>query len=420
MEGKQGRKLTRNERKRKRMASGAVSLSQLSPGISDESYAEMNAEMNGTEGVANEGKTVEGVSLSNPTELWKFLRENCGVMIEKIMSSNEWKDSMQSHEDSILALSEENRDLKTRLAIAEGALTRCETAINKLEVRVTDLTTRSMRENIIIMNIQEQDKDKDTDIEEKLLNTFKAELSIPDQEMNTITIERAHRLGKYTQGRTRNIVAKLNTKGKTVIMRHLKNLNREKDVKITEQYPPQVHANREKLWSRFIEAKQQNKPTRWNVDKLSIDGHVINPIKDSNKDINIDTVEEAMKLPEVKHGALKTKNNSHFQAHTVEISSPDHVIPAMKAMCADTRIAGATHVSYAYRIGTERYHHSNWEDDGEWGAGKRIMEALNSTNSYNLLVCVTGWYGSQLIGPSRFDIIKEVATGAIQSTQFLA
>ena len=348
----------------------------------------------------------------------EFLRDNAGMVIQKIMSSNEWKDSMQAHEDSIMALSEENRELRNRLAIAEGALTRCEITMRKLEEKVVDLTSRSMRDNLIIKNVSEEQNEKDTDIEQKLRTTLRSELNIPEQEMKSISIQRAHRVGKQSRDRPRNIVAKLNSKGKSVVMRHLRNLNKQSKVKITEQYPPEIHANREKLWPMFLEAKKQGKAARWQADKLHIDGRVHHPPKDRNRDINLDTVEEALKL-KTQHTAVTSKNGNHFQAHVVDISTTDQVIPAIKALCADSRIAGASHVAYAYRTGRESYSISNYQDDGEWGAGKRIMEGIKNSNSYNILVCVTCWYGGSLMGPSRFDVIKELSNEAIQISGYL-
>jgi hypothetical protein len=407
-------KFSRGQRqnKRKRMTSGATSSTSTSD-MNDESLM-ASAELFVTTEKTESADTSDGV---NPGNFWNFLRENCGAVVQQILSCREWQDSMQAHEDSIMALSEENRDLKRKLAIAEGTITRCETAIKRLEDKVTDLTTRSMRDNLVIKNIEEQEQEKNTDIDEKLRQTFKNELNIPDEEMQRISIERAHRVGKYTGGRTRNIVAKLNSAGKSIVMRHLKNLNKTSSVKINEQYPPEVHAKREKLWPLFTEAKRQGKKAKWNIDRLQIDGRTHNSPIDSNKNINLDTVEEALKL-NVKHTAVTAKNGGHFQGHTVQIDSPDQVVPAMKAMYSHSHIAGASHVSYAYRTGREGYHISNWEDDGEWGSGKRIMEAITNTDSYNILVCVTGWYGGHLMGPSRFDVIKDLANEAIQVSKF--
>ncbi len=221
-------------------------------------------------------------------------------------------------------------------------------------------------------------------------------------EMTKIHIARAHRIGKSTKYRTRNIVIKLNSRGKSIIMKHLKNLDRGSTVKVVEQFTPEVHAKRDKLWPMYIEAKQQGKPARWNIDQLNMDGRTVRPPKDRNRDINMDTNDVAMKM-KVKHIAMISKENNHFQAHTVQIASVDDVVPAIKAMCADSRVAGASHVMYAY----------NWEDDGEWGGARWIMGAIQQRKTYNQLVCVTRWFGGRNMGQARFDTIKELSNIAI-------
>ena len=62
-----------------------------------------------------------------------------------------------------------------------------------------------------------------------------------------------------------------------------------------------------------------------------------------------------------------TYNGNHFQGHTVDIKNEDDVVPAMKALVADSRVSGAAHVMYAYKAGSSSYYISNWTDDGEWG-----------------------------------------------------
>lgn len=394
------------DKKRKRMASGVEAVTEMSSNLEEsiDTTTEVSTEV-------------------NRDSLFQFIRENAETIVHKILTSPAWKEHTRAQEDtvedSMQALREENQELRGRLRVAEGAIIRCEQTIKRLEDKITDSTTRSMRDNIILKNIPEEQHERDTDVERKVLATVKSELNIPEDEVSKIMVERAHRVGKLTRAssRSRNIVAKLNSKGKSIVMRNLRNQKKESRIRIVEQFPPEVHANREKLWPVFIDAKKQGKLARWNADTLIVDGRTISPLKDNNKDINIDVTDEALKL-QVKHTAVTTQQNNHFQAHTVDISSADQVIPAIKALCSDFRVAGAKHVTYAYRLGEQSYSISNWEDDGEWGAGKRIMDSIRNNDSYNILVCVTHWYGSQYMGPARFDIIKELANEAIVQSKF--
>jgi hypothetical protein len=403
------------ERKRRRESSGTMSA-----GEGEVSLGTVNEQDETSEPMvmATDAGLTSGTNPQVTADvIWEFMRENACMIVQKIVTSPEWGECLSTQECGMRELEEENKELKRRLEVAEGALTRCEKSIRRLEEKVTDLTTRSMRDNIIIKNVEERSDEKNSDVEDMVAGILKTELKIPEAELNKIVVERAHRTGKQVSGRARNIVAKLNSRGKSVVMRHVKYISNTSKIRVVEQYPPEVHANREKLWPMFVEAKAQGKATRWNVDKLTIDGKMYNPPKDINRDINLDTTEAALKL-KVKHTALTSKNNHHFQAHTVDIGTIDEVIPALKALCSDSTVAGSSHVMYAYRVGSAEHSISNWEDDGEWGAGKKIMEAIRNTDSYNILVCVTHWQGHSHLGPARFEIIKDVSNEAIQQTKF--
>lgn len=372
------------------------------------------------------GDTQEDMFTSSPEEtkanssfkendLWDFLNENCDAILEKILKQKDLSQITEriiEQDNTIQQLREENQELRRRLAIAEGAVTRSELAIDKLEERVTDLTTRSMRDNIIIKNMSEERGEDESKIEAKTLTFFEKELKISAVDMSKISVEKAHRMGKPIKGKTRNVVVRLNSKGKTIVMQHLKNLEKRNPIKVSEQYPPEVHSQRDKLWPMFIDAKQKGKPAKWSQEQLIIEGRTHKPPKDRNRNINMDTTESALKL-RVKHTAVTTKDAGHFQAHLVDISSQDDVVPAIKALCADTRVAGASHVTYAYRVGTEQHCIHNWEDDGQWGVGRWIMREIEEHNAYNKLVCITKWHGGRNIQKARFDTIKELVNAAL-------
>ena len=349
---------------------------------------------------------------------WAFLHENTTALMEVIANTGEWKDLVEANNEQTLTIQEmrqENMELRKRLAITEGMLTRAERSLKNLEDKMVETTTRSMRDNILLKNMSEEEGEDEDTIERKTLTFLRDKLKISEEDMVKIQVERAHRVGKKNRQKTRNIVVKFNSRGKTLVMKHLRNLERSSPIKISDQLPPEVHAKRNKLWPVFISAKQQGQTARWKQDQLEIDGRIKKPPTDTNMDINMDTTEVALNL-QVKHTPVLTKDKSHFQAHSVKITSPDEVVPAIKALCADTTIAGATHLMYAYRVGTENRCIHNFEDDGEWGGARHIMDAIQKKNVYNHLICITRWYGGQHIGPVRFDIIKDLADQAIQGT----
>ena len=287
--------------------------------------------------------------------------------MEVVTKTGECKDLVEANNEQNLTIQEmrqENMELRQRLAITEGMLTRAERSLKNIEDKMVETTTRSMRDNILLKNMSEEEGEDEDIIERKTLTFLQGKLKISEEDMVKMQVERAHRVGKKNRQKTRNIVVKLNSRGKTFVMKHLRNLERSSPIKISDQLPPEVHAKRNKLWPVFISAKQQGQTVCWKQDQLEIDGRIKKPPTDTNMDINMDTTEVALNL-QVKHTAVVTKDKSHFQAHSVKIASPDEVVPAIKALCADITIAGATHLMYAYRVGTENQCIHNFEDDGE-------------------------------------------------------
>ena len=174
-----------------------------------------------------------------------------------------------------------------------------------------------------------------------------------------------------------------------------------------------MHSNRSKLWDVFIAAKRDGKAASWTQDKLHIDGRTISPPKDKNTDINLDTTAAAIKL-KVKHTAISSKDKTHIQAHTVDIQSRDDVMPALKALRADSRVAQASHCSYAYRVGTEQQNLHNYDDDENWGKGKNIMDVIMRRKVYNKLICLTMWStGKNAINP-KLDVINNIIENSIE------
>ena len=54
------------------------------------------------------------------------------------------------------------------------------------------------------------------------------------------------------------------------------------------------------------------------------------------------------------------------------------------------------------------------DDDGETGAGDKLLNFLQSANISSVVVMVTRWYGGIHLGPQRFRVIIQAATASLQ------
>lgn len=311
---------------------------------------------------------------------------------------------MQSEID---VLQEENKELRDLLRVSEGRLTRAEKQIHDLSEELLQLQARSMRDNLVFYNIPES-KDEPTHCSGTLQGFLKNEMNISDENMAQISFDRVHRLGKPGVN-PRPIVAKFNPyKGKGIVMAHVKNLDKTKKFGVNDQLPRELEERKKQLLPKFKAARKDQKKPKWQVDKLVVGKEVTEVKKDQVNDININTNEIATQL-KIKHGPQKTYTKSSFQGHHVAINNQDSIIPALHAIYADSRVARATHNIYAYRIQTQSGVTEHYDDDGEWGAGKKLLELLRENQITDNLVCVTRWYGGTHLGKDRFKYIIEAA-----------
>ncbi|KAF1808221.1 UPF0029-domain-containing protein [Eremomyces bilateralis CBS 781.70] len=77
------------------------------------------------------------------------------------------------------------------------------------------------------------------------------------------------------------------------------------------------------------------------------------------------------------------------------------------------KVASATHNITAWRIKRDNIVYQDYDDDGEDAAGGRLLHLLQLTDSWNVVVIVTRWYGGIHLGPDRFRLIGAVARDAL-------
>ena len=61
----------------------------------------------------------------------------------------------------------------------------------------------------------------------------------------------------------------------------------------------------------------------------------------------------------------------------------------------------------------------DFHDDGEGGAGIKIMHLLRDSNVRNVVVIVSRWFGGMLLGPARFMYITDAARGVLNQGGYL-
>ena len=150
--------------------------------------------------------------------------------------------------------------------------------LSKIDSKLLDLESRSMRENLMFFGFEEEAGiDDDTeDCFEKVKTFLKDDLEFEQEVVERIELDRAHRMGKKRTGTIRPIVAKFHRYGDREKVR-TKGYEKREDLKIKKlsvraQWPKEIMDKRKPLYSVFKREKELGKEVKFVKDKLFIDG----------------------------------------------------------------------------------------------------------------------------------------------------
>lgn len=114
---------------------------------------------------------------------------------------------------------------------------------------------------------------------------------------------------------------------------------------------------------------------------------------------------EAATKPSIEHTSSEkhTVLKSSFIAHHTYISTAQEAL-AFQTLLKET-FPNASHHILAYHA-SDNY---DYDDDGESGAGMKLVYMLRQKSIKNCAVVVSRWFGGTKLGPQRFRIITTVA-----------
>lgn len=114
-------------------------------------------------------------------------------------------------------------------------------------------------------------------------------------------------------------------------------------------------------------------------------------------------------------GTVFIDRKSGFQAHLALISADVTVEHVLSKLMENKKIAQATHRIMAYRLYLNRSSIAqDFDDDGETGAGHRLLFLLKTMRVLNVCIVVARWFGGIKLGSDRFKHIQNVARNLIE------
>ncbi len=304
--------------------------------------------------------------------------------------------------------------LKYRQSLSESRIQRLEKTVSDQKDEIIDLKSRSMRDNVVFYQILEQQDERPEKTKELLYDFLETKMNIADAKQ-TITFDRVHRMGAKKANQHRPIVAKCNPyTGKEKILKNRDKLD-EQPYGVSEQFPPEVDEKCREL-KRIIKDKKDADPNvRCKIvhTKLYVNDELHESSKPEKFIFSSEDIASSQDV-ELVHSSDVHDQGSTFVAHGAKIESRDDVKPVLLKTFQDRRVAGATHNMFAYRFkdnhGNIREGHN---DDGEHGAGWKMLEVLRDENVEDSMIICTRWFGGKHLGPDRFKRIKEVTADAL-------
>ena len=322
----------------------------------------------------------------------------------------------QQNEDSredIDALKSENSFLRKEMQVMKSIIINLDRRVTQQENEIVDLRGRSMRDNILIHNLKEEENEN---LDTKVIGLIKAHMNLD------VEFIRIHRNGPKHPGnpKPRIITGKLkNYNDKEHILQVMRQLREDKNSSlpftITPQTPQQIHENKKKTQDLNYKYRTDKVMTKITGNKLVFpNGNVYRDKVQEPRAEDLLTMkeEEVKKLEDITVYATESvsEGGNSFKAIASQVSSYAQVRNFYRRVLRDPEYASANHNILVYRFtGSEGLVHDGYQDNGEYGAGRRILKELCDQNVSNAVVIVSRINGKHL-GPRRFQIMKDIAT----------
>ena len=320
--------------------------------------------------------------------------------------------------------------IKDDVGVLKGFSQVHDKAITNNKAKIVDLTARSMSNNILISGLAEAEGDDEENSKQKVLAFLKDKMQMEVEEDEVIV---AHRIGKTMNknANPRQMVVRCEYKLRDRIFnytQHLKDVKNEQGnyYSVQPQLPEPLLSEKRDREDKLRQIRKKNATIPENEKHKRVNAQIRNRTLYINKIpqrsyVNPPTVQEVfdtvlndqqkMDNMDFVHTNVQTEKGSHFRGHAVRITAAKDVKLAYKKL--RTLYPESDHLIMSYLV---KSYQGN-QDDGEYGASKKILQILNDSGMVNTVLFVTRQYGGIQLGPRRFTFIENVAREALQALQ---
>ncbi|XP_062602803.1 protein IMPACT homolog [Saccostrea cucullata] len=181
---------------------------------------------------------------------------------------------------------------------------------------------------------------------------------------------------------------------------------------ITPQQPLSIVSARNKLFDKSDSFKKQNITVKMSKNSLTLpngDKYSEEVPLLTSADVSQIQACKTQKLDDITIKSVDPvrKNGSEFFAIGSEVDSVESVQDFYKKACIDPYVASVDSRILVYRFRENDKVTENYHDDGEHGAGRRLLKFMQDNQIIYAAFVVTRWMGEH-IGPERFTIMENL------------
>ncbi|XP_061170362.1 uncharacterized protein LOC133179682 [Saccostrea echinata] len=364
---------------------------------------------------------MEPLTITEPYKTLAKLSQDVGDIKADLWEKDGLDDKIQcvawTQEETISdveLLKTENEKLRKDIEMLKSVVIKLDRKVQQQEAEITDLKGRSMKLNILVHNLEEESGE--------VLRTKIPHLIIEHLGVEGVEFSNIHRNGDSKSGKPRTITGRLiKIEYKDEILKQQKvkkDAGEELPFYITPQSPPQVNETRKKLIELNNKYWQDNVKTRVMGDKLVFPNGTVYKDKVSTPNaeelLQMDSKElEKIEGITTKRSDTHSDGGNQFSAAAVDVNAYAKVRNFYKKISIDPVYGRANHNILIYRFKDNNgVLHEGYCDDGEFGAGRKMLGVLKDQNRIDVAIVISRMMGRHL-GPKRFQIMENTMMEAL-------
>ena len=315
-------------------------------------------------------------------------------------------------------LEAQNCKLQDDVETLKGYIQVQEKAINSNQKKITDLTSRSMANNVVITGLLKDSKDENC--KEKVLTFLRTQLNMTISDSDVVV---AHRMGKQQQGeggtQSRPMVVRCSLELRRTIFNHtsrLKNITNDNNQPfyVKPQLPEPLLSEKKEREDKLRSIRKANdllpenqkktaahiKNNTLYINDVPQKKHIFPPTAQDVFNIDRETRQKMDKI-HISHSGVISEKKSTFCGHAVHVRNATDVKLAylkMKAMYLE-----CDHIMMGYTFKT----FSGNADNGEFGASSKILNIIQNRGLRDTAVFMTREFGGIQLGTQTIHVNRK-------------